>query len=88
MDYGPTLMSAVIIIPARYASERFPGKPLALILGKPMVQWVWEAAQGAKLASAVIIATDDPQIQPYLWNGSSRGGRQSTVRPSDHKLTR
>jgi 3-deoxy-manno-octulosonate cytidylyltransferase (CMP-KDO synthetase) len=55
-------MSAVIIIPARYASERFPGKPLALILGKPMVQWVWEAAQGAKLASAVIIATDDPQI--------------------------
>ena len=55
-------MSAVIVIPARYASERFPGKPLASILGKPMIQWVWEAAQGAQLASAVIIATDDPQI--------------------------
>jgi 3-deoxy-manno-octulosonate cytidylyltransferase (CMP-KDO synthetase) len=50
------------IIPARYASTRFPGKPLAAIAGKPMIQWVYERAQAAKTIDEVVIATDDTRI--------------------------
>ncbi len=50
------------IIPARYASSRFPGKPLALIAGKPMIQWVYERACLAKSLEQVIVATDDERI--------------------------
>lgn len=53
---------AVGIIPARYGSSRFPGKPLATILGKPMIQWVYEGARASKRLSRVIIATDDARI--------------------------
>lgn len=54
-------MSVHIIIPARYASTRFPGKPLALIHGKPMIQCVYEAASTAE-ADGVAVATDDERI--------------------------
>ena len=54
-------MIIVGIIPARYASTRFPGKPLALIKGKPMIQRVYEQALKSKL-DAVVIATDDVRI--------------------------
>jgi 3-deoxy-manno-octulosonate cytidylyltransferase (CMP-KDO synthetase) len=50
------------IIPARYASTRFPGKPLALIAGKPLVQHVVERCQVARSLSEVIVATDDTRI--------------------------
>ena len=50
------------IIPVRYASERFPGKPLALIAGKPMIQHVYERAGQASLLDSLIIATDDAKI--------------------------
>jgi 3-deoxy-manno-octulosonate cytidylyltransferase (CMP-KDO synthetase) len=50
------------VIPARYAATRLPGKPLADIHGKPMVQWVWEAAKKARSLHRVIIATDDERI--------------------------
>jgi 3-deoxy-manno-octulosonate cytidylyltransferase (CMP-KDO synthetase) len=50
------------IIPARYRSQRFPGKPLALILGKPMIQWVYERAQKSNYLQKLIIATDDDRI--------------------------
>jgi 3-deoxy-manno-octulosonate cytidylyltransferase (CMP-KDO synthetase) len=50
------------IIPARYASTRFPGKPLALIAGKPLIQRVVEQCQKAKSLSEVIVATDDERI--------------------------
>jgi len=53
----------IAVIPARYHSTRFPGKPLTLISGKPMLQWVWEAAKKAKSIHRVIIATDDPRIE-------------------------
>jgi len=56
------LKQAVGIIPARYGSRRFPGKPLAAILGKPMLQWVYERACSARSLSRVIIATDDERI--------------------------
>jgi len=55
-------MNANGIIPARYASSRFPGKPLADILGKPMIQWVYERSCRAKFLDEVIIATDDQRI--------------------------
>ena len=50
------------IIPARYASTRFPGKPLHLIAGKPLIQHVVERCQKASALSEIIVATDDPRI--------------------------
>ncbi|SDW00497.1 3-deoxy-manno-octulosonate cytidylyltransferase (CMP-KDO synthetase) [Pseudomonas syringae] len=50
-----------VVIPARYGSSRFPGKPLKLIAGKPMVQLVWEQARKSS-AERVVIATDDARI--------------------------
>ena len=55
-------MKVVGIIPARYASTRFPGKPLALIAGKPLIQRVIEQCQKAKSLSEIIVATDDERI--------------------------
>jgi len=52
----------VAIIPARYSSTRLPGKPLADIAGKPMIQHVYERASRAKLVHDVLIATDDERI--------------------------
>lgn len=50
------------VIPSRWGSSRFPGKPLTPILGKPLVRWVVEAAQRAKRLDKVIVATDDTRI--------------------------
>jgi len=55
-------VNAIGIIPARYASTRFPGKPLALIAGKPLIQRVVEQCRKAKSLGEVIVATDDPRI--------------------------
>jgi len=55
-------MKIVGIIPARYASTRFPGKPLAPIAGKPLIQHVVEQCRKAKSLSEVIVATDDTRI--------------------------
>ncbi len=55
-------MNIVGIIPARYASSRFPGKPLAPIAGKPLIQHVVEQCQRATELSEVIVATDDTRI--------------------------
>jgi 3-deoxy-manno-octulosonate cytidylyltransferase (CMP-KDO synthetase) len=52
----------VAVIPARKASTRFPNKPLAPILGKPLIQWVWEGAKESTLITKVIVATDDESI--------------------------
>ena len=60
-DLAQHLM-VVGIIPARYASTRFEGKVLADILGKPMIQHVYERASQAKLLDRVIVATDDQRI--------------------------
>ena len=51
-----------IIIPARYGSSRLEGKPLIKVEGKPIIQWVYEKAQMAKLADMIIVATDDKRI--------------------------
>ncbi len=55
-------IDVVAIIPARYDSNRFPGKPLAKIDGKPMIQHVVERAKAVKLLTRVIVATDDQRI--------------------------
>lgn len=54
-------MRFFVITPCRYASTRFPGKPLAVIAGKPMVQWVYENAVQSG-AERVVVATDDQRI--------------------------
>ncbi|HXH28454.1 MAG TPA: 3-deoxy-manno-octulosonate cytidylyltransferase [Candidatus Polarisedimenticolia bacterium] len=56
-------MPAVGVIPARYRSSRFPGKPLALIGGKTLVQWVFERAREARRLSRLLVATDDERIR-------------------------
>jgi len=56
-------MSVVAVIPARYGSTRLPGKPLAIIGGKPMIQHVYENASKAKLLDQIIVATDDRRIE-------------------------
>ena len=55
-------MKTSIIIPARYASTRLPGKPLIKIGGKSIIQWVYEKAKQAKSADEVVVATDDKRI--------------------------
>jgi 3-deoxy-manno-octulosonate cytidylyltransferase (CMP-KDO synthetase) len=56
-------MSTVLaVIPARYGATRFPGKPLAELWGKPMLQHVWERARSARGIDRLVIATDDERI--------------------------
>src|SRR5207253_668951 len=68
------------IIPARYASTRFPGKPLVRIGGKPMVQRVYEQASQCKLVDDVLVATDDNRIADAV---SAFGGKVVMTR-EDH----
>ncbi len=70
----------VAIIPARYHSNRFEGKPLAMIMDKPMIQHVYERAQAVDLLSEVAVATDDDRISDCV-NGF--GGRVVMTSP-DH----
>lgn len=57
--------SAVIVIPARMASTRFPNKPLALIAGKTMIERVWLIGKASGDANEVIIATDDEHLRQF-----------------------
>jgi 3-deoxy-manno-octulosonate cytidylyltransferase (CMP-KDO synthetase) len=50
------------VIPARYGSSRFPGKVLAKIAGKPMIQWVYQQASQSQILDQLIIAVDDPRV--------------------------
>src|SRR5690606_30262429 len=50
------------VIPARFGSQRFPGKPLANIAGKPLLQWVIEASKASTKIDEVLVATDDERI--------------------------
>ena len=58
-------MKVLGVIPARWASTRFPGKPLKEIAGKPMIHWVWDQTKKATVVSEVVIATDDERIADY-----------------------
>lgn len=52
----------VLILPARYESSRFPGKPLAEISGRPLIEWVYRRAREVRGADGVVVATDHPAI--------------------------
>ena len=73
-------MSVVAVIPARYQSSRFPGKPLADIKGKSMIQRVWEVASSVNCIQRVIIATDDDRI----YNHSKDFGAEAMLTSPDH----
>jgi 3-deoxy-manno-octulosonate cytidylyltransferase (CMP-KDO synthetase) len=73
-------MKIIAIIPARYDSSRFPGKPLVPILGKPLIQWVYEQALQVKDLDGVWVATDDLRIRDGV---AAFGGRALMTR-EDH----
>jgi len=72
------MKKAICIIPARLRSERLPGKPLALIHGKPMIQWVYENACRANMLDEVIVATDHQTIAEHI---QSIGGKAVMTDP-------
>ena len=74
-------MKVIGVIPARYASNRFPGKPLADILGKSMIQRVYEQCKKCTLLSDVIVATDDAKILNHV---IEFGGR-AMITSKDHQ---
>jgi 3-deoxy-manno-octulosonate cytidylyltransferase (CMP-KDO synthetase) len=55
-------MNFMCVIPARYSSKRFPGKPIASINGSPMIEWVYNRALAANIFDDIIVATDDQRI--------------------------
>ncbi len=69
----------IVIIPARYASTRFPGKPLALLGGKPMIQRVYEQVAG--VVEDVVVATDDERI----YNAVEAFGGRVVMTSANHK---
>jgi 3-deoxy-manno-octulosonate cytidylyltransferase (CMP-KDO synthetase) len=69
------------IIPARFASTRFPGKPLVNILGKPMIQLVYEAAKKCKTLSEVVVATDNE----HIFNVVESFGGKAVLTSDQHK---
>ena len=71
-------MKFIGLIPARYASTRFPGKPLALLAGKPVIQHVYE--QAAKVLDAVYVATDDERI----YNKVMEFGGKAVMTSTEH----
>lgn len=75
------LIRAVAVIPARYASSRFPGKVLAPIEGKPMIQWVWERVSLAAHVHDVVVATDDQRV----FEASQSFGAHAMLTSPDHQ---
>ena len=71
----------IICIPARYGSSRFPGKPLAELRGKPIIQWTYERACNT-LADKVIIATDDKRIVDVVKSFNGNYAMTSSDHPS------
>jgi 3-deoxy-manno-octulosonate cytidylyltransferase (CMP-KDO synthetase) len=68
-----------VIIPARFASTRLPGKPLLSLAGKPLIQWVWQRAVASGAAS-VLIATDDERIR----GAAEKFGADCVMTSADH----
>ncbi|MGH8177878.1 MAG: 3-deoxy-manno-octulosonate cytidylyltransferase [Steroidobacter sp.] len=76
-------MSFKVVIPARYASSRLPAKPLLHIDGRPMIQWVIEAAL-ASGAEEVLVATDDERIAAAAFDPRSPGRSLAVMTRTDH----
>lgn len=73
--------NVLVVIPARHASSRFPGKPLAVIAGKPMIQHVVERVRIAKLPSRVVVATEDQRIREAV----EKFGAEAILTRHDHR---
>lgn len=67
------------VIPARYGSSRFPGKPLARVNGKPLIRMVWERVRASKRLERLIVATDDPRIEEVV----RKFGGEVVMTPAD-----
>jgi len=72
-------MRTLAVLPSRFQASRFPGKPLAPIAGRPMIQWAWEAANAAQGVDAVVVATDDARIKAAV---EGFGGRVAMTDPA------
>ena len=68
--------SVMVVIPARYGSSRFPGKPLVMLGRKPMIQHVYEQAAACRAVTEVQVATDDERIKQAV---EGFGGRAVTT---------
>ena len=77
-------MKVLAVIPARYASTRFPGKPLALLGGKPVIAWVWECVASLTTLNKAVIATDDGRIAKAV---TAFGGKAMLTNSSHHSGT-
>jgi 3-deoxy-manno-octulosonate cytidylyltransferase (CMP-KDO synthetase) len=76
-------MKILAVIPARYESQRFPGKVLAMLGDRPMLQWVYEAAKGcAAFTKVLVVATDSEKVADCV---RGFGGEVEMTR-SDHPL--
>lgn len=82
MENGKLTPRLAIVIPARYASTRLPGKPLADILGKPMVQHVYERALEVPGVDTVVVATDDERVLDAVRGFGGRCVKTSPDHPS------
>ena len=89
------MMKFIGIIPARYASTRFPGKPLADICGKPMIWWVYNKVKESKFLEQVIVALDDYRIAeicdkfniPYILTKDNHPEHISRIHEVSEKIT-
>ncbi len=82
MDFSETGLRVAGIIPARYASTRFPGKPLVMINGKSMIERVYRQASACKLLQTVVVATDDERISAHVRSFGGEAVMTSTHHPS------
>jgi 3-deoxy-manno-octulosonate cytidylyltransferase (CMP-KDO synthetase) len=73
-------MKNIAVIPARYGSTRFPGKPLALLAGMPIIQHVYQRVAATQLFSQVLVATDDQRI----YDAVTGFGGQAVFTAADH----
>ncbi|MGC1480178.1 MAG: 3-deoxy-manno-octulosonate cytidylyltransferase [Chthoniobacterales bacterium] len=76
------MSDATIIIPARWGSVRFPGKALAPLLGKPLIQHTWERCLAVKRAARVIVATDDMRIAEAVFDFGAEVSMTSSKHPT------
>ncbi len=80
MPQSSSNFHVLAVLPARWGSTRFPGKPLHLIAGKPLIQHVWERCKGCTRLDEILVATDDERILQAVENF---GGRAVMTSP-DH----
>lgn len=81
MTTSPASTKVLAVIPARYSSKRFPGKPLAPIAGRPMIQHVVERVRGAGRVTRILVATDDDRIRKAV----EEFGGEAILTRADHR---